>query len=70
MTTFSVLSLCADFIYKLEKLYDEVKKNDRNPDSDICSGMGSDMWIYSVCGRAPKPPLTKITVRSQTPQAS
>ena len=26
MTAFSVLSLCADFIYKLEKLYDEVKK--------------------------------------------
>jgi len=38
VTTFSVLSLCADFIYKLEKLCNEVKKNDRNPVSDICSG--------------------------------
>ena len=26
MTTFSVLSLCADFIYKLEELCNEVKK--------------------------------------------
>jgi len=59
VTAFSVLSLCADFIYKLEKLYDEVKKNDRNPDSGICSAM----CIYSDCGRASKTLLTFPSTR-------